>query len=109
MQFTWHKWGVADDSDCDALENYCASEDARFAAMRALAMHTADSAKGYPKLIKLRPYSTLPDYVEACSRYCAENRQEPNIEVRLSCQWWLYSKSYKQADVTDWDKLRCAV
>jgi hypothetical protein len=28
-------------------------------------MQTADKAVGYPKLIKLRPYSTLPDYVDA--------------------------------------------
>lgn len=82
-QFTWHKYGVADDSTLDLLESYCASDDARFANMRALAMHTADSASGYPKLIKLRPYSTLPSYVDACSRYCAANRAEPNVKVRL--------------------------
>jgi hypothetical protein len=73
---------VADDSALDLLEEYCGSDAARFSGMRALAMHTADSAQGYPKLIKLRPYSTLPDYVEACSKYCEANRQEPLGEVR---------------------------
>lgn len=72
---------MADDSSLDLLEDYCATNDARFANMRALAMHTADQARGYPRLVKLRPYSTLPDYVDACSRHCADNKMEPSIEV----------------------------
>lgn len=85
VQFTWHKWGVADDTALDLLEQYCGSDEAKFAGMRALAMHTADSAQGYPKLVKLRPYSTLPDYVDACSKYCEANRQEPSGQVGRCC------------------------
>jgi hypothetical protein len=82
LQFRWHKWGVEDDESLALLEQYCATDDAKFSGMKRLAMHTADQAKGYPKLIKLRPYHTLPDYVEACSRYCMTHGQQHPIQVR---------------------------
>jgi hypothetical protein len=64
-QVEWSKWGVDDDESMDQLEEACAADNVEFAAVRQLAMQTADKAVGYPKLIKLRPYSTLPDYVDA--------------------------------------------
>jgi hypothetical protein len=68
LQVEWSKWGADDDSTLDELEENCAADNASITGIRQLAMQTADRAQGYPKLIKLRPYSTLPDYVEACAQ-----------------------------------------
>jgi hypothetical protein len=67
LQVEWSKWGADNDASLDQLEENCASDNPSFTGIRQLAMQTADRAQGYPKLIKLRPYSTLPDYVEACN------------------------------------------
>lgn len=56
-----------DDGSLDELEENCAEQNPSLTAIRQLAIQTADRATGYPKLIKLRPYSTLPDFVEACN------------------------------------------
>lgn len=68
-QVEWSKWGADDDELLNELEENCAEDNPSLTAIRQLAIQTADRATGYPKLIKLRPYSTLPDFVEACSQY----------------------------------------
>lgn len=77
-QVEWSKWGADDDGTLDELEENCSADNPSLTAIRQLAIQTADRATGYPKLIKLRPYSTLPDYVEACNK---SGRPLPQVSV----------------------------